>query len=110
MVLMRRALADKERGLGGLKVSVDPPALAFLSTISDGDGRKALNALEVAVLTTPKSKDGSVHITLTLPLNPSRKNRLIMTGMGTPILIQLQLLLNPCVVQTRMQPFTGWPR
>ena len=64
MVLMRRALADKERGLGALPVKMEDKALEFLSTISDGDGRKALNALEVAVLTTPKSKDGSIHITM----------------------------------------------
>ncbi|MBF0571829.1 MAG: replication-associated recombination protein A [Candidatus Omnitrophica bacterium] len=66
MVLMRRALDDKERGLGSLPVTTDDKALAFLSTISDGDGRKALNALEVAVLTTPKSSDGKIHVTVAI--------------------------------------------
>jgi len=64
--LLVRALTDKERGLGNLPVQVEDDALAFLSTISDGDGRKTLNALEVAVLTTPKSSDGKVHITKTI--------------------------------------------
>ena len=54
-VLLNRALTDKERGLGALPVEVETQAMEFLSTISDGDGRKTLNALEVAVLTTPKS-------------------------------------------------------
>jgi putative ATPase len=63
MVLLRRALADKERGLGGLPVNADQEALEFLSSVSDGDARRALNALEVAVLTTPKSADGWIHIT-----------------------------------------------
>jgi len=53
MALMRRALADKERGLGSLAIKADEDALEFLSTISDGDGRKVLNALEVAVFDHP---------------------------------------------------------
>ena len=63
-VLIERALNDQERGLGVLPVQLDDKALQFFSIISDGDGRKTLNALEVAVLTTPKSKDGKIHITL----------------------------------------------
>ena len=64
MALLRRALADKESGLGSLPVQMDEKALEFLSTISDGDGRKALNALEVAVLTTPKvqRRANSYHV------------------------------------------------
>ena len=65
-VLIQRAATDKERGLGSLPINIDTQALDFLSTISDGDGRKALNALEVAVLTTPKSKDGNIHISLSI--------------------------------------------
>jgi putative ATPase len=52
IVLMRRALADKERGLGNYNVEITPEALRFLAEISDGDARKALNALEIGVLTT----------------------------------------------------------
>jgi len=63
-ILIERALNDQERGLGVLPVQLDDKALQFFSIISDGDGRKTLNALEVAVLTTPKSKDGKIHITL----------------------------------------------
>ncbi|HEY5296399.1 MAG TPA: replication-associated recombination protein A [Verrucomicrobiae bacterium] len=50
--LLQRALADAERGLGFLKISADENALRHLAKISDGDARKALNALEIAALTT----------------------------------------------------------
>ncbi len=48
--LIRQALADAERGLGRLHVDIDDDALRFLATTSDGDARRALNAIEVAVL------------------------------------------------------------
>src|SRR5262245_23754369 len=48
--LLRRALADKERGLGEIAVNLHPDALEFLAEISDGDARRALTALEVGVL------------------------------------------------------------
>lgn len=50
--LLRRAIADKERGLGGLPIEADDDALAFLAETSDGDARQALSALEVGVLST----------------------------------------------------------
>src|SRR5438105_4993457 len=52
-VLLQRALMDKERGLGTMKVQADEAALRHLAKLSDGDARKALNALEIAALTTP---------------------------------------------------------
>jgi len=62
--LLRRALKDEERGLGYLQVLAEEPALKHLARLSDGDARKALNALEIAVLTTPPGADGSVHLDL----------------------------------------------
>ncbi len=61
--ILRRALEDKNKGLGDIKVKIDEDALDFLSKISDGDARRALNALELGVLTTKKEGDGSVHFT-----------------------------------------------
>jgi putative ATPase len=58
ITLMRRALADKERGLGNYNVEITDEALKFLAEISDGDARKALNALEIGVLTTPATLAG----------------------------------------------------
>ena len=50
LTLLRRALADRERGLGGRNVTVDEKALEFLAEVSDGDARRALSALEVGIL------------------------------------------------------------
>ena len=50
--LVRRALADKDRGLGQYDATIDDDALQFLAEVSDGDARRALGALEVAVLSS----------------------------------------------------------
>jgi putative ATPase len=81
-VLIGRALTDKKRGLGSLPVSIDDKALDFLSTISDGDARKALNALEVAVLTTPKLSDGRIHITSAVAAESIQKKQVNYDGDG----------------------------
>jgi len=62
--LLRRALADGERGLGALRIEAAPEALLHLAEKSDGDARKALTALELASLTTPAGDDGVIHLTL----------------------------------------------
>ncbi|MGB8368386.1 MAG: replication-associated recombination protein A [Limisphaerales bacterium] len=62
--LLQRALADAERGLGHLKIKAEENALRHLAKIADGDARKALNALEIAALTTAPDKKGVVHIDL----------------------------------------------
>ena len=62
--LLRMALADKERGLGLLTIQADESAVRHLAVIADGDARKALNALEVAILTTAPGKDGVIHLDL----------------------------------------------
>jgi len=60
--LMRRAISDKERGLGFLRISAKDDALAFLADIAGGDARTALNALELAALTTEPNQDGEIVI------------------------------------------------
>ncbi len=62
--ILRRALADPERGLGKCKVELSDEALDHLSQVSDGDARRALNALEIGVLTTPPGPDGLVRYDL----------------------------------------------
>ena len=61
--LIDRALSDRERGLGDHNVKIDTDARHHLAEISDGDGRKCLNALEIGVLTTPKDSKGVIHFT-----------------------------------------------
>jgi putative ATPase len=62
--LLQRALTDSERGLGYMKIRADENALRHLAKMADGDARKALNALEIAALTTAPDKKGAVHIDL----------------------------------------------
>ena len=62
-VLLNRAVYDKERGMGSYDAVLEPEAEEFLADIAGGDARKALNAIELAVLTTERSADGKIHIT-----------------------------------------------
>ena len=64
--LLQRALADEEKGLGSYHAQMDEDALDFLSNTANGDARAALNALELAVLTTDPGDDGIIHITLSV--------------------------------------------
>jgi putative ATPase len=75
--LLQRALADEERGLGYLKISADENALRHLAKISDGDARKALNALEIAALTTAPGKSGVVKITLEVAEQSIQKKAIV---------------------------------
>ena len=62
-MLLNRAVYDKERGMGSYDAVLEPEAEEFLADIAGGDARKALNAIELAVLTTERSADGKIHIT-----------------------------------------------
>ncbi|MED5020529.1 replication-associated recombination protein A [Paenibacillus chibensis] len=64
LIAMKRALADADKGLGFMKLQVDEEALEHIATMANGDIRRALNALELAAMTTPPADDGTVHITL----------------------------------------------
>ncbi len=62
--LLRKALETPGKGLGDFNAVADDDAIEFLADICNGDARSALNAIELAVLTTDKSEDGVIHITL----------------------------------------------
>lgn len=64
LIAMRRALADQEKGLGFMPLQVDEEALLHIAAMANGDIRRALNALELAAMTTPPQSDGTVRITL----------------------------------------------
>lgn len=61
--LLVRAVKDEERGLGSYHATIEKEALEFLSEMADGDARKALNAIELGILTTDRGEDGQIHIT-----------------------------------------------
>ena len=80
--LLQRAVADAERGLGYIKIQADENALRHLATISDGDARKALNALEIAALTTTPDKNGVVRIDLAAAEQSIQKKAVVYDGDG----------------------------
>lgn len=62
--LLRKAVYDKDRGMGAYNAVIDEEALDFLAEFSGGDARHALNAIELGIMTTARSDDGQIHITL----------------------------------------------
>ena len=62
--LLHRALEDMEKGMGAYRAVADEEALEFLADVSNGDARSALNTIELGILTTERSADGLIHITL----------------------------------------------
>ena len=64
--IILRAINDKENGVGVYSPCISDDALIFLSSIANGDARVALNAIELAVLTTERSEDGKIHIDLSV--------------------------------------------
>ncbi len=61
-IVLKRALTDKEKGLGEYKTAVEDDAIKYLAFACNGDVRNALNSLELAVLSTPVGKDRKIHI------------------------------------------------
>lgn len=62
--LLKRAVTDKEKGLGTYGAKLHEDALKFLADMANGDARSALTAIELGILSTPRSEDGVIHITL----------------------------------------------
>ncbi len=99
--LILRAAADKDRGFGNLNVTIDPKALDFWSTTSDGDARRALTALEVAVVSqraqqeqpptpapgtgtrsAPALSTGTVYVTLDIAEQSIQRKAIVYDGTG----------------------------
>ncbi len=61
--IIKKTLEDAERGLGSIDITMDDKAMDFLSSVSNGDARTALNAMDLAYKTTPADEDGLIHLT-----------------------------------------------
>ncbi|HOL31947.1 MAG TPA: replication-associated recombination protein A [Anaerohalosphaeraceae bacterium] len=81
LTLLGRALADKEKGLGKMAVDADPEALEFLAEICDGDARKALTALEVAVMSQARSST-PIKLTVEIAKESVQKKAIAYDGTG----------------------------
>lgn len=63
-VLLKRAVYDETKGMGSYQADISEDAMEFLAELSGGDARHALNAIELGIMTTQRSEDGKIHITL----------------------------------------------
>lgn len=81
-ILLRRAITDEERGMGAYHAVLEPDAEDFLADISNGDARAALTAIELGVLTTERSEDGKIHITLDVAQECIQKRAVRYDKMG----------------------------
>lgn len=81
-VILRRALDDGERGLAGYSPAVEPEALDHLALMAGGDARVAMNALELAVLSTPPDPAGRRHITLEVAEESIQRRALVYDKTG----------------------------
>jgi len=106
--LLRRALADKERGLGAVEVRVTEEALDFLAEVSDGDARRALGALEVGVLSAEKQP---VEYTLEVARDSIQRKALrLRRDRRRPLRRRQRVHQELCAAATPTRRSTGWRR
>ncbi len=74
--IIDRALSNNEMGLGNMNIKLDEEAREHLISMSNGDARRILNALEIAVSSTPLGKEGLIHVTLAVAEESSQKRAL----------------------------------
>ena len=82
LLILKNALADKERGLGSLKLIAEEGSLEHIAKMSDGDARKALSALEIAVVTTPPNEKEEIIITKEIAEESIQKKAVVYDKKG----------------------------
>jgi len=80
--VVKSAVEDSDRGYGRLKIKMDEDALEHLAKLSDGDARRALSSLELAILSTPKDKKGIVNISLKVAEESIQKKKVVYDKKG----------------------------
>ena len=80
--LLTRATRDRERGFSDTDVRLDPDAARHLAEMADGDARKALSALDLAVMTTPPDKAGTVTISMRVAAESIQRKSVVYDGDG----------------------------
>ena len=82
VTVMHRALADRERGLGMLQIDAEPEALLHLARQCDGDVRRALSALELAVMTTKPDDSGVIRLTRAIAEESIQRKMVVYDASG----------------------------
>lgn len=80
--LIRRAVYDKEKGMGAFQAQIAEDAMEFLADLAGGDARHALNAIELGIMTTERSQDGIIHITQEVAQECIQKRRVLYDKNG----------------------------
>ncbi|HHV94947.1 MAG TPA: replication-associated recombination protein A [Clostridiaceae bacterium] len=80
--IIMNALNDKERGLGSYDLEIEEQAISYLANISNGDARVALNALELAVITSDIAEDSKIHITVDVIKDCVQKRPIVFDKAG----------------------------
>jgi putative ATPase len=80
--MLERSLTDEERGLGHLSIVAEADALRHLAEKSDGDVRKALNALELGILTTPADESGVIRFHLAIAEESIQRKAVVYDANG----------------------------
>ncbi|UCB57830.1 MAG: replication-associated recombination protein A [Candidatus Omnitrophota bacterium] len=83
LAILNAALKNKERGLGKLPIKMEAAALKYLAGASDGDARRALNALELGALTTKPDKEGRINFTLKVAEESIQKKAVVYDKAGS---------------------------
>jgi putative ATPase len=81
-IILLRAIEDKENGLGKKRIKISPEALKHLIKTANGDARRALNALEVGVMTTEPGRNGEINFTLSVAEESIQKKAVVYDKKG----------------------------
>jgi len=81
-VILNRAIEDRENGLGQMRIKITPEALNHLIKTANGDARRALNALEIGVMTTKPSRNGEINFTLAVAEESIQKKAVVYDKKG----------------------------
>ena len=80
--LLKRAIADEERGFGNYQIAIADEAIELLVSKCDGDARKCLSSFELGVLTTPADADGVIQFDLTVAEESIQQKTIVYDGDG----------------------------
>lgn len=106
--LLLRAINDTEKGMGSYHAQMDDDALEFLADMANGDARAALTAIELGILTTDRSEDGIIHITLDVASECIQKRVINYDKTGDNHYDTISALSRACVDQIRMPRCIIW--
>ena len=107
--IVRNALDDDERGLGGRNIEMDDEAAAHLAAVAGGDARIALNTLEVAAMTTPRGDGHRIRLTVKEIDEACSTGRRSTIRAGTGTSTPFPPCTRVCGTPIRTARFTGWP-